>query len=1433
MKRTTRLLLAASLAVMALLPLTACDTMYDPDNVQRYSEIKGTIVIPAALKPLLPSKAAEGLTVKGGDPGNCWGPEDTSHDLGIIQADQPSLVVKGEIAPMYAGGACNSATVWYRFTVDKKSSLSLNLSWENAPTDGFVPILYKRKPGDSALTFLVWDLSGETPISLNVAADPSYVYYIRLLKWFSTSTPTKYTLSLSAVSGTVVGTIKIGAYPDPKPHMIVPLAYNNPADAEGSASAGLYKHPVGGTTALDLKADSEGNISGWYDGLLVPVTQCQSDADCVPPVCRAMANGKDPVPEGMCLPGPCDTTFHYCRYYIFAFADNDGAHNLNFFENGPPGTADFVMSQTIAVPNEQVDFRKGWNRYVLKTALAIDALVDDSDFDGVVDRDLDGNGIPDDNCPTVYNKDQVDTDGDGLGDLCDNCPTIVNPGQENSDGVGPGDACNAPLDLDGDGIEYICPAVPTRECSADTDCGPGEGVCKTSGSGDYCEADRGAGHCANSRINEQSVGDNCPFVANPDQADTDADGKGDECDADVDNDGIANDLDNCPFAGNKGQEDADGDGVGDACDNCRANMSGCIPGYYQEANRLAGSFPLPIDYWYAAWAQCEKTRTPACGECAALTALCLEKACGGDCRGGQADCYAYAKCDRGTVTGCDTNRAYCENYCDTFPPAGGEKALIKCHDQCRETWKDCIGSGGCDATRFESCTNCDTGCQADCADFGAYCEGNCGDCAGDTCEKPNADQKDTNRDGVGDACSLDIDGDGVPNTRDNCPLKTNADQKDSDGDGVGDACDNCKANYNPNQADADGDKAGDLCDNCAGLANDQTDTDEDGFGDDCDVDIDGDGVCNVGAAATAEQPCLGQDNCPGAKNPLKACTQNSDCVFRSGVCDMATGYCLGQYDVDGDGIGDACDNCPGDPNLTGAGENDKYKNPDQADADGDGVGDICDNCAGVENARPECDPTSATANDDCAAQGAGFCLGRGECFDQANTNAPAATPVPWATNNLGDACDPDIDGDGYCNPGIVAAGCKGADPHLPGGIPCTCGQTQGCDDNCELYNPDQADRDCDGVGDACQTDSDGDGVIDTIDNCATVATATCGSGNPCGYGICNSSGHCEARPQGATKFGHPDADGDNVGDACDNCPAVKNVDQKDTDGDKLGDLCDNCPGAANLDQHDADGDLIGDACDSDADNDGLANAADNCPLIPNLNQTDGDNDGVGDACDTCPAVANPDQKDTDGDGVGNACECDSDGDTICDPGKTAADCTAPKTCMGSDNCPVVVNPGQEDANGNGVGDACESTGPSFIAFTETENNDIQAGGDANDVGTFGPPTLVRILGLAETVDGTGPGSWPWIGDNDWFVFTAGASGTLHAVLNWDDQSAGSDYDFLIWDENLGFLSQAGATSARPEIDDTVTVEAGKQYYIVVAGYDGGPGFYTLDLQIVP
>ena len=52
------------------------------------------------------------------------------------------------------------------------------------------------------------------------------------------------------------------------------------------------------------------------------------------------------------------------------------------------------------------------------------------------------------------------------------------------------------------------------------------------------------------------------------QGDVDNDGLGDECDPDIDGDGVLNNYDNCGLLPNPDQRDRDSDRVGDACDNC-------------------------------------------------------------------------------------------------------------------------------------------------------------------------------------------------------------------------------------------------------------------------------------------------------------------------------------------------------------------------------------------------------------------------------------------------------------------------------------------------------------------------------------------------------------------------------------------------------------------------------------------------------------------------------------------------------------------------------------------------------------------------------------------------------------------------------------------------------------------------------------------------
>ncbi len=59
---------------------------------------------------------------------------------------------------------------------------------------------------------------------------------------------------------------------------------------------------------------------------------------------------------------------------------------------------------------------------------------------------------------------------------------------------------------------------------------------------------------------------------------------------------------------------------------------------------------------------------------------------------------------------------------------------------------------------------------------------------------------------------LDLDGDLITNSLDNCPLTSNNAQTNSDSDGRGDACDNCSLVANPTQLDSNGDGFGNLCD---------------------------------------------------------------------------------------------------------------------------------------------------------------------------------------------------------------------------------------------------------------------------------------------------------------------------------------------------------------------------------------------------------------------------------------------------------------------------------------------------------------------------------------------------------------------------------------------------------------------------------------------
>lgn len=100
-------------------------------------------------------------------------------------------------------------------------------------------------------------------------------------------------------------------------------------------------------------------------------------------------------------------------------------------------------------------------------------------------------------------------------------------------------------------------------------------------------------------------------------------------------------------------------------------------------------------------------------------------------------------------------------------------------------------------------------------------------------------------------------------------------------------------------------------------------------------------------------------------------------------------------------------------------------------------------------------------------------------------------------------------------------------------------------DNCpDVFNPDQADFDGDGMADACDADDDNDGQTDADE-------IACGS-DPMNAASQAADNDADDSPDCVD----PDDDNDGVADTTDNCPLTGNADQADNDNDGQGDVCD-------------------------------------------------------------------------------------------------------------------------------------------------------------------------------------------------------------------------------------------------------------------------------------
>lgn len=315
-------------------------------------------------------------------------------------------------------------------------------------------------------------------------------------------------------------------------------------------------------------------------------------------------------------------------------------------------------------------------------------------------------------------------------------------------------------------------------------------------------------------------------------------------------------------------------------------------------------------------------------------------------------------------------------------------------------------------------------------------------------------------------------------------------------------------------------------------------------------------------------------------------------------------------------------------------------------------------------------------------------------------------------------------------------------------------------DNCPTtFNPENADQDIDGIGDACDSDVDGDGM--KYDPEAGYFSDPCPEYAP----IKNS-----ANPSIdiGTTSGHRDRNGNSMADACedvdndgydeggDNCPYTKNFVydpiteeflQSDIDNDGFGDACDpdpdgdgvvgsdacplelplsggshsdadgdggpdachdpdgdgvtfkdNCPNTENPTQYDSDSDGVGDACESDDDDDGVSDGIDNCPKVANASQNNQDSDGIGDACDNCVQIDNQAQTDTDLDGDGNACDSDDDNDGVWDDYSTEG-----------------YQHGDDPCSGGNTSE-CDDNCPLYANVTQADFNDNGIGDRCETIG---------------------------------------------------------------------------------------------------------------------
>ncbi len=606
---------------------------------------------------------------------------------------------------------------------------------------------------------------------------------------------------------------------------------------------------------------------------------------------------------------------------------------------------------------------------------------------------------------------------------------------------------------------------------------------------------------------------------------------------------------------------------------------------------------------------------------------------------------------------------------------------------------------------------------------------------------------DTDGDGDNDADFADSDGDDILEitARDNCPYVANANQTDTDGDGIGDACDNCKNDKNYLQVDSDHDGFGDECDDdpqnagtalysttnhgpsalpCAGLLYPCPFVTDGGKGGLPEPDIDADGISDEDEIVNGidDGPQDGSSDRDG--DGLLNSEENGSGIWVSAT---NTGTDPDNVDSDGDGLSDYAERNKGS-GWTSA--TDTGTDPNDADSDDDGLADGVETNTGtyVDATDTGTDPNDKTTDGDVLPDGYEVSLNELHnntlsVFDPNVTD----TLTGGSSHDDGDGIDPlyeyelgtdptsiDTDGDGLDDDWEVS-GAANYDGDYSGCFvtPCTSpahkdSDLDGMDDGYETDTNNSlnalsidilSDKDSDGLDnyeefilgtEANDSDTDNDGMPDEweVNNGLDPLTDD-SSEDPDNDNLDNSEEYSNS-----TSPYRWDSDGDGLTDD----------EEVDTDGAGMGDDCANGNNdCTNPTKFDSDGDGLSDgdeinthstdpkAADSDGDDltDGFEIANSFNPLVTGERDTDSDTDGLSNYEEQV-AGTDPRVSDSDGDGLTDDDEVDSDGAGV-------------DTCT-HDPC---TNPNRDDTDRDGWGDNSDPTPASgWLARTSDLDNDV-------------------------------------------------------------------------------------------------------------------------------